>query len=156
MLDGSLVTTAWLILRLQMEQTPSSYGGQLRIYWISSRGQPTGGGPPDWGVGLGTNDSSLWKACYEHSKEASLDKRPKQKNMDMRFGTCHVRSMYRAGSLREVGKDISKYKLALVGVQEVRWVRRWHWTSRRIYIFLWKWNENQIGEDGMDWIDMTG
>jgi hypothetical protein len=38
----------------------------------------------------------------------SLDKRPKQKKMDMRFGTWHVRSMYRAGSLRVVGDEISK------------------------------------------------
>jgi exonuclease III len=42
--------------------------------------------------------------------------------MDMRIGTWNVRSMYRAGSLRAVGEEISKYKLDLVGVQEVRWV----------------------------------
>jgi hypothetical protein len=41
--------------------------------------------------------------------------------MDMRFGTWSVRSMYRAGSLRAVAEEISKYKLDLVGVQEVRW-----------------------------------
>jgi hypothetical protein len=29
--------------------------------------------------------------------------------------------MYRAGSLRAVGGEISKYKLDLVGIQEVRW-----------------------------------
>jgi hypothetical protein len=46
----------------------------------------------------------------------SLDKRPKQKKMDMRFGTWNVRSMYRAGSLRTVAQEISKYKLDLVGV----------------------------------------
>jgi hypothetical protein len=46
MLGGSLVTTAWHILRLWMEDMPSSFGGQLRIYWTSSRGQPTRGGPP--------------------------------------------------------------------------------------------------------------
>jgi exonuclease III len=40
--------------------------------------------------------------------------------MDMRFGTWNVRSMYRADSLRAVGEEISKYKLDLVGVQEVR------------------------------------
>jgi hypothetical protein len=51
----------------------------------------------------------------------SLDKRPKQKFMDMRFGKWKVRSMYRAGSLRAAGEEISKYKLDLVGVQEVRW-----------------------------------
>jgi exonuclease III len=41
--------------------------------------------------------------------------------MDMRFVTWNVRSMYRAGLLRVVGAEISKYKLDLVGVQEVRW-----------------------------------
>jgi hypothetical protein len=32
------------------------------------------------------------------------------KKMDMRFGTGNVRSMYRAGSLRAVVKEFSKYK----------------------------------------------
>jgi hypothetical protein len=40
--------------------------------------------------------------------------------MDMRFGTWNVRSMYRAGSLRVVGEEMSKYKLDLMGVQEYR------------------------------------
>jgi exonuclease III len=41
--------------------------------------------------------------------------------MEIRFGTWNVRSMYRAGSLRVVAEEISKYKLDLVGVQELRW-----------------------------------
>jgi hypothetical protein len=41
--------------------------------------------------------------------------------MDMRFGMWNVRSMYRAGSLRAVVEEISKYKLDLVEIQEVRW-----------------------------------
>jgi exonuclease III len=41
--------------------------------------------------------------------------------MDMRFGTWNVRSLYRAGSLVTVSKELSKYMLDLVGVQEVRW-----------------------------------
>jgi hypothetical protein len=41
--------------------------------------------------------------------------------MDMRFGTWNARSLYRAGSLMTAEKEISKYKLDLVGVQEVRW-----------------------------------
>jgi hypothetical protein len=52
-----------------------------------------------------------------------LDKLPKQKKLDMRFGTLNVRSMCRAGSLRIVVEKISKYKLDLMGVQEVRWWR---------------------------------
>ena len=39
------VTMAWLLLRLRMEDRPPD-GRCLRIYWISGRGQPTGGGPP--------------------------------------------------------------------------------------------------------------
>jgi hypothetical protein len=51
----------------------------------------------------------------------SVDKRPQRKKMDMRFGTCYVKSMYRAGSLREVAEEILKYKLNLAGVRKVRW-----------------------------------
>jgi hypothetical protein len=36
-----------------------------------------------------------------------------------------------------VAKEIPKYKLGSVGVEEVRWDR----TNRQIYIFLWKQNE---------------
>jgi hypothetical protein len=37
----------------------------------------------------------------------SVDKQSKLKNMDMRFGTWNVRSIYRAGLLRTVAEDIS-------------------------------------------------
>jgi hypothetical protein len=40
--------------------------------------------------------------------------------MDLRFGTRNVRSLYRAGSLVTVSKELPKYKLHLVEVQEVR------------------------------------
>jgi hypothetical protein len=36
--------------------------------------------------------------------------------MDMRFGTWNVKSLNRAGLLMTVAKEISKYKLDLVGV----------------------------------------
>jgi exonuclease III len=39
----------------------------------------------------------------------------------MRFGTWNVRSLYRAGSLTTVIRELGKYKLDLVDVQEVRW-----------------------------------
>jgi exonuclease III len=39
----------------------------------------------------------------------------------MRFGTWNVRSLYRAGSMKTVARELGKYKLDLVGVQEVRW-----------------------------------
>jgi hypothetical protein len=39
----------------------------------------------------------------------------------MRFGLWNVRNLHRAGSLMTVSRELSKYKLDLVGVQEVRW-----------------------------------
>jgi exonuclease III len=46
---------------------------------------------------------------------------PKHRKMDLRFGTWNVRSLYRSGSLKTVAGESGKYKLDLVGVQEVRW-----------------------------------
>jgi hypothetical protein len=61
--------------------------------------------------------------------------------MDMRFGTWNVRSMYRAGSLRVVGEEISKYELDLVGVQ-VRWDGGGTETPGEYTFFYGKGNEN--------------
>jgi hypothetical protein len=55
----------------------------------------------------------------------------------MSFGTWNVRSLYRPGSLMTVARELAKYKLDLVGVQEVRciilkWIfKRWDgaWTG---------------------------
>ena len=41
----------------------------------------------------------------------------------MRFGTCNDRSLYRAGSLTAAARILVRYKLDLVGVQEVKWDR---------------------------------
>jgi hypothetical protein len=41
----------------------------------------------------------------------------------IRFGTCDVRSLYRACLLMTVVKEISNYNLNIVRVQEVRWDR---------------------------------
>jgi hypothetical protein len=46
----------------------------------------------------------------------SSGKRPKLRNMDMRFGTLNARSLYRAGSLMTVFRELTRYKLVLVGV----------------------------------------
>jgi hypothetical protein len=51
----------------------------------------------------------------------SFDKRPRLKKMNMRFGACTVGRLYRAASLMTVTKELSNYKLDLVGVQEGRW-----------------------------------
>jgi hypothetical protein len=41
--------------------------------------------------------------------------------MDMRFETWNARSLYWAGSLITVSRELSKYKLESVAVQEVIW-----------------------------------
>jgi hypothetical protein len=40
--------------------------------------------------------------------------------MDMTLDTLNVRSLYRSGSLKTVARELGKYKLDLVGVQDVR------------------------------------
>jgi exonuclease III len=62
--------------------------------------------------------------------------------MDMRFSTWNVRSLYKAGSLRTVVEEISKYKLDLVGVQEDRWDGSGAETAGEYTFFYGKENEN--------------
>jgi hypothetical protein len=42
----------------------------------------------------------------------------------MRFGTWNVRSLYRAVSLTTAARELARYKLDLVDVEEVRWDKR--------------------------------
>jgi exonuclease III len=62
--------------------------------------------------------------------------------MDMRFGTWNVRSLYRADSLVTVSKELSKYRLNLVGVQEVRWEGGGTKRAGKYTFFYGKGNEN--------------
>jgi hypothetical protein len=56
----------------------------------------------------------------------------------MRFGTWHVRSLCREGSLKTVTRDLGKYKLELVGVQEVRWDKGGTERAEDYNFFLWR------------------
>jgi exonuclease III len=58
--------------------------------------------------------------------------------MDMIFGTWNVRSLYRASSLMTVSRELARYKLDLVGMQEVRQDGRGAELAREYTIFLWK------------------
>jgi hypothetical protein len=40
---------------------------------------------------------------------------------DIKLGTWNIRSLYRAGSLKAAAKELARYKLDVVGVEEVRW-----------------------------------
>ena len=46
--------------------------------------------------------------------------RPKQRKKNMSFGTWNVRSLHRSGSLTAAARELVRYKLDLVGVQEIR------------------------------------
>jgi exonuclease III len=39
----------------------------------------------------------------------------------MRFGTWNVSCLYTSGALTTVASELARYKLDLVGVQEIRW-----------------------------------
>jgi hypothetical protein len=61
--------------------------------------------------------------------------------MDMRSGAWNVRSLYRAGSLMTVLRELSRHRLDFVRVQEVRWVGSV--TAPAEYTFVYrKGNEN--------------
>jgi hypothetical protein len=63
-------------------------------------------------------------------------------NMAMRFGLLNVRSLYGAGSLMTVSRKLARYKLELVGVQEVRWEGNGTEPAGEYTFFYGKGNEN--------------
>jgi hypothetical protein len=60
--------------------------------------------------------------------------------MDMRL--WNVRSLYRVGSLMKVSRELSRYKLDLAGVQEVRWEGSGTESAGEYTFFYGKGNEN--------------
>jgi hypothetical protein len=66
---------------------------------------------------------------------------------DMRFGTWKVWSLYRSGSFTTLARELARYKLDLMGVEEVRWDKEGSTVRAGDYIFFYgKGNENhQLG-----------
>jgi hypothetical protein len=60
----------------------------------------------------------------------------------MRLGTWNVRNLYLADSLVTVSKELSKYRLDLVGMQEVRWEGGGTEPAGEYKFFYGKGNEN--------------
>jgi hypothetical protein len=60
----------------------------------------------------------------------------------MKFGICNVRSLCRVGAVKSVVGKLEKYKLDLVGVQEVRWEGDEYQTADNYIISYGKGNVN--------------
>ena len=65
---------------------------------------------------------------------------------EMKIGTWNVRSLYRARSLKAAARELARYKLDVVGVQEVRWDKGGTVRAGNYDFFYGKGNENhQLG-----------
>ena len=72
--------------------------------------------------------------------------RPVQWKRDMRFGTRNVWSLYRSGSLTTLARELARYKLDLMAVQQVRWDTGGTVRAADYIFFYGKGNENhQLG-----------
>ena len=68
--------------------------------------------------------------------------RPRQWKRDVRFDTWNVRSLYRPDSRTTVARELGRYKLDSVGVQDVRWNKRGTVRAGDYNFFYRKGNEN--------------
>jgi hypothetical protein len=62
--------------------------------------------------------------------------------MDMRFGKWNMKGFYRAGSLMTVSRELLRYRLDLVAMQEVSWEDSGTAPARKYIFFYGKENEN--------------
>jgi exonuclease III len=60
----------------------------------------------------------------------------------MRFGAWNVRSLCRLGSLTTVVRELARYRVDLVGVQEVRWDKGGTVTAGDYNFFYGRGNDN--------------
>ena len=140
---------AWRILRLQTEEQPPILRVAANILnkqsWTADKGWTS-----SLEVVQGANNSSPYKKYlvtkHSYSKPRTWTDtmvRPKQQKRDMRFGMWNVRSLYRVGSVTAAARELKRYKLDLVGVQEVRWDKA---RAGDYNFFYGKGNENhQLG-----------
>ena len=68
--------------------------------------------------------------------------RSRKRSRVMLLGTWNVRSLYRAGALMAAARELARYKLDLVVVQEVRWEKEGRVKAGDYTFFYGKGNEN--------------
>ena len=70
----------------------------------------------------------------------------RKRNKDILQGTGNIMSLFRAGALMAAARELARYKLDLVGVQEVRWEKEGTLKAGDYSFFYGKGNENhQLG-----------
>jgi len=77
-----------------------------------------------------------------------LEKVSRSRKRDILLGMWNVRSLCRAGSLMAAARELARYKLDLVGVQEVRWDKGGTVRAGDYNCFYGKGNENHQLETG--------
>ena len=71
---------------------------------------------------LETNNPEVNYSPTRISGGGSVSRESSRKiHREMKLGTCNVTSLYRAGSLKAAARELARYKLDVMGVQEVRW-----------------------------------
>ena len=72
--------------------------------------------------------------------------RSRKRNKDILLGTWNVRSLYRAVALMAAARELARYKLDLVSVQEARWEKEGTVKAGNYSFFYAKGNKNhQLG-----------
>jgi hypothetical protein len=83
--------------------------------------------------------SVLWEGVFPGEASHSRQR-------GMKIGTWNVRSFCRAGSLKAAARELGRYKVDVVVVQEVRWDKEGTVTAGDYDFFYMKGNENhQLG-----------
>jgi hypothetical protein len=119
------VTTVWSVLRLRLEKRPPIWGVIKNVLNKQLREADK-----EWSSSMGFGEVLIMR----HRKNYCITKRSQlsrnwtqclgqtnQWKRDMSCSTWNVRSMYRSRSLTAVARELTRYKLDLVGVEEVRW-----------------------------------
>jgi hypothetical protein len=75
----------------------------------------------------------LWRSIYK----GIGNRRILCRKRDTRFGRWNVRSLYRAGSLKTVARELGKCKLDLAGVQDDRWETGGGAETAGVYTFFY-------------------